>query len=160
MSADRVVLTAAGAARLQAELSELKSSGRRKISQALAEARAHGDLSENAEYHAAKEQQGVMEARIRELDSALSVAEIIDPASIPASGRIVFSCEVVLYDEAEDKELTYRIVGHLEADLAQGLLSVHSPLGRALIGKEEGDVVQVQAPAGQLQYEVVAVRYD
>ena len=159
MSADRVVLTAAGAARLQAELSELKSTGRRKISQALAEARAHGDLSENAEYHAAKEQQGVMEARIRELDHALSIAEVINPASISASGQIVFSCEVVLYDETEDTELTYRIVGHLEADLTQGLLSVHSPLGRALIGKSEGDVVQVEAPAGLLQYEVITVRY-
>ena len=159
MSTDRVVLTVAGAARLQEELRQLKSTGRRNISQALAEARAHGDLSENAEYHAAKEQQGVMEARIRELDSALSIAEVIDPARITAKGQVVFSAQVVLYDEAGDQELTYRIVGHLEADLAQGLLSVHSPLGRALIGKAEGDLVQVEAPAGRLQYEVITVRY-
>jgi transcription elongation factor GreA len=155
----RVPMTAPGAQRLRAELENLKSVKRPQIINAIAEARAHGDLKENAEYHAAREQQSFTEGRIKELESALSYAEIIDASKLNAGTRIVFGAIVDLIDEDSDAEITYQIVGELEADIKQGLISVASPVARALIGKHEGDTVEIQAPAGVRTYEVTGVRY-
>ena len=157
---DRVLLTAKGAAQLQAELKNLKSVERPKIIEAIAEARAHGDLSENAEYHAAREQQSFIEGRIKELEGNLGVAEVIDPAKLNVSGKVVFGALVNLYDVDADKEVSYQIVGDLEADIDRGKISLSSPIGRALIGKLEGDEFTFQAPAGEKTYEVVSVNYD
>jgi len=157
---DRVLLTAKGAAQLQSELKNLKSVERPKIIEAIAEARAHGDLSENAEYHAAREQQSFIEGRIKELEGNLGVAEVIDPAKLNVSGKVVFGALVKLYDVDADKEVSYQIVGDLEADIDQGKISLSSPIGRALIGKLEGDEFTFQAPAGEKTYEVVDVSYD
>jgi transcription elongation factor GreA len=145
---------------LRAELERLKSTDRPAIIAAIAEARAHGDLKENAEYHAAREQQGFIEGRIKELEAALSYAQVIDAASLNAGSRIVFGAHVELLDEATDKEVRYQIVGDLEADIKHGLISISSPFARALIGKSEGDRVEFEAPNGMRQYEILAVSYE
>lgn len=155
----KVPMTADGAARLQDELTRLKNVERPRISQAIGEARAHGDLRENAEYHAAKEQQGLVEARIRDLEYKLSHAEIIDVRSVAAGGRVVFGATVELYCSTEDAELRYQIVGEEEADIRAGRISIASPIARALIGKIEGDEVRVQAPGGDRVYELLKVLY-
>ena len=157
---ERVLLTPAGEAKLRAELKQLKSKDRPKVIADIAEARAHGDLSENAEYHAARELQGFIEGRIKELESKLSHAQVIDPTRTGVEGKVVFGAHVVLYDLDSEEEVTYQIVGDLEADLDQGKISVSSPLARALIGKEIDDEVTFQAPAGVKEYEVVDVRYQ
>jgi transcription elongation factor GreA len=130
------------------------------VIKAIAEARAHGDLKENAEYHAAREQQGFIEGRIAEIEAKLSNAQVIDVTTLPATGKVVFGTTVVLADESDGSEKTYQIVGEDEADIKAGRISVQSPIARALIGKEEGDVVDVQAPGGQRAYEIVEVRYE
>jgi transcription elongation factor GreA len=155
----RTPMTAGGAERLRAELERLKSQDRPRVIQAIAEARAHGDLRENAEYHAAREQQGFIEGRIKELDAALSYAEVIDVARLNAGARIVFGATVDLADEDSGDEVTYQIVGDLEADIKRKLISVSSPLARALIGKSEGDSFDFIAANGTKRYEIVAVRY-
>lgn len=157
---DRVLLTVKGAQALTAELKNLKSVERPKVIQAIAEARSHGDLSENAEYDAAKEQQGFIEGRIKELESQLSIAEVIDPSKLNAQGKVVFGAFVKLYDESADREVSYQIVGDLEADIEKGQISLSSPIGRALIGKYEGDECTFQAPAGEKTYEVLSVSYE
>ena len=155
----RSPMTAKGAERLRAELETLKSKDRPRIIQAIAEARAHGDLRENAEYHAAREQQGFVEGRIKELEAALSYAEIIDVGRLNAGSRIVFGATVDLADEDSGEEVTYQIVGDLEADIKRKLISVSSPLARSLIGKSEGDSFEFIAANGTKRYEIVAVRY-
>ena len=157
---DRVLLTKNGAEALQAELKNLKSVERPKVIEAIAEARSHGDLSENAEYDAAKEQQGFIEGRIKELESQLSIAEVIDPSKLNVQGKVVFGTLVTLYDIDADKEVSYQVVGDLEADIDKGQISLSSPIGRALIGKSEGDEFTFEAPSGEKSYEVVSVSYD
>ncbi|MEK9941690.1 MAG: transcription elongation factor GreA [Gammaproteobacteria bacterium] len=156
----RVLLTPDGAERLREELTRLKKHDRPAVIQAIAEARAHGDLSENAEYHAAREQQGFIEGRIAELDSKLSVAEVIDSARLNAAGKVVFGAWVDLWEEDGDREVTYRIVGELEANIDEGLISHSSPIAKALIGKTEGIEIEFKAPGGIKRYEVLAVRYE
>lgn len=153
-------LTVRGAQMLKEELTRLKSRERPRIVQAIAEARAHGDLKENAEYHAAREQQSMLEGRIAELEEKLANAQIIDVRSLAADGKVVFGVTVVLADESSGDEMTYQIVGEDEADIKHGKVSIHSPIARALIGKEEGEIVEVQAPAGSRSYEIVEVRYE
>jgi transcription elongation factor GreA len=155
----RTPMTAKGAERLRAEVERLKSVERPRIIAAIAEARAHGDLKENAEYHAAREQQGFTEGRIKELEAALSYAEVIDVARLQPNGKIVFGATVQLADEDSGEEVTYQIVGDLEADIKQRLISVSSPIARAMIGKSEGDSIEFQAPNGIKNYEIVSVRY-
>lgn len=155
----KVPLTAPGAQKLREDLQRLKSVDRPRVINAIAEARAHGDLKENAEYHAAKEQQGFIEGRIADIESQLSNAQIIDVTTLNAGGKVVFGATVDLIDEESGAEVTYQIVGDLEADIKQGKISVSSPIARALIGKEEGDVAVVKAPGGEREYEIVAVRY-
>ena len=155
----RTPLTARGAQALRKELENLKSVVRPRIIEAIAEARAHGDLKENAEYHAAREQQGFTEGRINELESVLSYAEVIDISKLNAGSRIVFGATVELEEPHSGETVRYQIVGDLEADIKQGLIAVSSPIARALIGKSEGDSFEFQAPNGVKQYEVVAVRY-
>ena len=155
----RAPLTSKGAERLRAEVERLKSVERPRIIAAIAEARAHGDLKENAEYHAAREQQGFTEGRIKELEAALSYAEVIDVARLQPNGKIVFGATVQLADEDSGEEVTYQIVGDLEADIKQRLISVSSPIARAMIGKSEGDSIEFQAPNGIKNYEIVSVRY-
>ncbi len=152
-------MTLQGAQRLRAELEELKSVQRPAVINAIAEARAHGDLKENAEYHAAREQQGFIEGRIKQLEGELSHAEIIDTSKLDAGSRIVFGARVTLADVDTDEERSYRIVGDLEADIKQGLIAISSPVARALIGKHEGDSVTIEAPGGTREYEVVEVSY-
>ncbi len=152
-------ITKRGAEMLKAELHKLKTVERPSVINAIAEARAQGDLSENADYDAAKERQGFIEGRINEVEGKLSAAQIIDPASVDAGGRVVFGATVDLEDEDSGGAVTYQIVGEDEADIKQGLVNISSPIARALIGKEEGDVAEVQAPGGTRRYEVVAVRY-
>ncbi|HKQ31059.1 MAG TPA: transcription elongation factor GreA [Burkholderiales bacterium] len=152
-------ITTEGAEKLKVELQKLKSVDRPRIIQAIAEARAHGDLSENAEYHAAKEQQGFIEGRIVELESKMSAAQIIDPKTVNADGKVVFGATLSLMDEQSEQKVTYQIVGDYEADIAQGKISISSPIARALIGKSEGDVVEVQVPGGLRSYEILEVRY-
>ncbi len=156
----RAPLTVKGAARLRGELENLKSVKRPAVISAIAEARAHGDLKENAEYHAAREQQGFIEGRIQELEFVLSHAQLIDTAALNAGSRVVFGATVELADCETGDEVTYQIVGDLEADIKQRLISISSPLARALIGKHEGDTVTIQAPAGSRDYDIVAVRYE
>ena len=156
---NRTPMTAKGAERLRRQLEQLKSVERPKIIEAIAEARAHGDLSENAEYHAARERQGFIEGRIASLDEALGTAEIIDVAKINADGKIVFGATVELFNLDNEQQARYQIVGEKEADIEQGLLSVTAPIARAMIGKEEGDVIQVNAPGGLVEYEVLPVAY-
>jgi len=154
---DKIPMTRAGATALDAELKQLKSVERPAIIQAIAEAREHGDLSENAEYHSAREKQSFIEGRIKELEAVLSRAEVIDPVKL--SGPIKFGATITIVDEDSDERKTYQIVGEPEADLERGLLNMKSPLARALIGKEEGDSVEVRTPGGEKSYEVVSVRY-
>ncbi|HEX9810686.1 MAG TPA: transcription elongation factor GreA [Burkholderiales bacterium] len=155
----KMPITAAGAEQLKTELGRLKSSDRPRVIQAIAEARAHGDLSENAEYHAAKEQQGMLEARIKDLEHKLAAAQIIEPTTINANGRVVFGATLDLHDEDGEQKVTYQIVGDYEADIAKGKISISSPIARALIGKEPGDEVEVQVPGGVRRYEILDVRY-
>lgn len=155
----KVPLTVRGAEMLKAELQKLKSEERPRIIAAIAEARAHGDLKENAEYHAAREQQAFVEGRIKEIESKLGNAQIIDVAKLNAGGKVVFGATVDLVDEETAEEVTYQIVGEDEADIKLGRISVSSPIARALIGKEEGDVATVQAPGGTRVFEILAVRY-
>ena len=152
-------LTINGAEKLKAELHRLKTVDRPAVITAIAEARAQGDLSENAEYDAAKDRQGFIEGRIQEIEGKLSAAQIIDPSSLDAGGRVVFGATVELEDEESGEQKRYQIVGEDEADLKLGLINVSSPIARALIGKEEGDVAEVQAPGGVRRYEIVAVHY-
>ena len=152
-------ITQRGADKLKAELQNLKMVERPSVIAAIAEARSHGDLSENAEYDAAKNKQGFVEGRIQEIESKLSLARIIDPANLHAEGKVVFGATVELEDEASGGVVTYQIVGEDEADLKLGLINIGSPIARALIGKEEGDSVEVQTPGGVKRFEVVAVRY-
>ncbi len=154
-----IPLTTRGAVKLKDELHRLKSVERHAVIQAIAEARAQGDLSENAEYEAAKDKQGFIEGRILEIESKLAAAQIIDPAAVDGGGRVVFGATVDLEDEATGDQVTYQIVGDDEADLKLGLISVSSPIARAMIGKEAGDVAEFQAPGGKRRYEVVEVRY-
>jgi len=153
----KVPITRAGHTALDGELKTLKTVERPAIVRAIAEARGHGDLSENAEYHSAREKQGFIEARIREIESIMSLAEIIDPATL--SGSIKFGATVTLVDEDTNEERTYRIVGQPEADIGRGLLNIESPLARALIGKEEGDSVEVGTPGGERSYEVLKISF-
>jgi transcription elongation factor GreA len=157
---NKVPLTVRGAEKLRAELQELKAVARPKVIKAIAEARAHGDLKENAEYHAAREQQSFIEGRIKDIESKLSLAQIIDVTKLHAEGRVVFGATVEVFEEETDQEHTYQIVGEDEADIKQGLISVSSPMARAFIGKSEGDVAVVQAPGGERHFEIVAVRYE
>ncbi|MEO5702690.1 MAG: transcription elongation factor GreA [Gammaproteobacteria bacterium] len=155
----KVPLTIRGAEKLRAELQELKSVVRPRIIAAISEARGHGDLKENAEYHAAKEQQSFTEGRIADIEGKLSNAQIIDVSTVNANGKIVFGSTVDLISEETGAEVTYQIVGDDEADIKTGMISISSPIARALIGKEEGDIVAVQAPGGVREYEIAAVRY-
>jgi len=155
----RKPLTAKGAEKLRLELRRLKSEDRPRVIQAIAEARAHGDLSENAEYHAAREQQGFIEGRIKQLEHELSHAEIIDVGHLPKSDKVVFGATVDLEDQDDGTEVVFQIVGELEADVKQGLISITSPIARALVGKAEGDVVDVAVPGGTRAFEIVAIRY-
>lgn len=152
-------LTVKGAEKLRQQLHELKTVERPRITQAIAEARAHGDLSENAEYHAAREQQSFTEGRINALETALAGARIIDVTTIDAGGRVVFGATVALLNLNNDAEASYQIVGEQEADINEGLISVTSPIARALIGKSAGDTVDVDAPGGVIEYEILAVKY-
>lgn len=152
-------LTVAGAARLREELENLKSVKRPAVINAIAEARAHGDLKENAEYHAAREQQGFIEGRIQELEYALSHAQLIDVATITAGSRVVFGATVDLADSDTGDEVTYKIVGDLESDIKQRLISISSPMARAMIGKHEGDSITIEAPGGNREFDIIAVRY-
>ena len=155
---NKVPITARGAEALREELKKLKTVDRPRVIDAIAEARAHGDLKENAEYHAAREQQGFIEGRIKEIEGKLSNAQIIDVTTMTHNGKVIFGATVELMDE-DDKEITYQIVGEDEADIKAGRISVSSPIARALIGKEEGDVAVVQAPGGEIEYEIVGVQY-
>ena len=152
-------ITKRGAELLKTELHRLKTVDRPNVIQAIADARAQGDLSENADYDAAKERQGFIEGRIAEIEGKLSAAQVIDPAAVDAGGKIVFGATVELEDEDSGNPVTYQIVGEDEADLKQGLINIGSPIARALIGKEEGDTAVVQAPGGERRYEIVAVKY-
>jgi len=155
----KIPITIAGAERLRAELQELKTVQRPTIVTAIAEARSHGDIAENAEYHAAKERQGFIEGRISELESKLANVQIIDPALLDADGRCVFGATVDLEDMKSGEVVTYQIVGDDEGDIKQGKVSIGSPLARALIGKYSGDVAEVQAPGGVREYEILDVKY-
>ncbi|HHL45085.1 MAG TPA: transcription elongation factor GreA [Gammaproteobacteria bacterium] len=155
----KIPLTARGAEKLREELKELKTVARPRVVEAIAEARAHGDLKENAEYHAAREQQGFIEGRIKEIESKLSHAQVIDVTTLNAGGRIVFGTTVTLVDEETGEEVTYQIVGDDEADIKQGLISINSPVARALIGREEGDIAEVKTPGGIREYEILKVQY-
>jgi len=154
-----IPITKRGAEKLKAELHRLKTVDRPAVINAIAEARAQGDLSENAEYDAAKDRQGFIEGRIQEIEGKLAAAQIIDPTTLDAGGRVVFGATVELEDASSGETVIYQIVGEDEADLKQGLINVSSPIARALIGKEEGDTAEVQAPGGLKRYEIVAVYY-
>ena len=156
----RTPMTLRGAEALRTELKRLKGEDRPRVIKAIAEARSHGDLSEYAEYHAAREQPGFIEGRIGEIEAKLSTAEIIDPTSVPNNGRVIFGATVELEDQDGGKNLSYQIVGEDEADIKTGRISITSPIARALVGKSAGDVVDVVAPGGKHSYEVVKVRYD
>lgn len=152
-------LTTTGAQRLRDELENLKSVKRPAVINAIAEARAHGDLKENAEYHAAREQQGFIEGRIQQLEYVLSHSQLIDVGTLNAGTRVVFGATIDLAASDTDEEVTYQIVGDLESDIKKGLISISSPIARALIGKHEGDTITIEAPAGQREYDIIAVRY-
>jgi len=156
----RSPVTLKGAERLRNELKKLKSEDRPNVIKAIAEARSHGDLSENAEYHAAREQQSFIEGRIAEIESRLSNAEIIDVARLAGSSKVVFGATVDLEDQDDGSKLVYQIVGEDEADIRRGLVSITSPIARALVGKSSGDVIDVVAPGGTRTYEIMAVRYQ
>jgi len=156
----RAPITLQGSERLRTELRRLKSEDRPSIIKAIAEARSHGDLSENAEYHAAREQQSFIEGRIKEIETLLANAEIIDVTRLPPNQRVVFGATVDLEDQEDGGRIAYQIVGEDEADIRRGLISVSSPIARALVGKSQGDVVEVAAPAGPRAYEIIGVRYE
>lgn len=157
---NKVPMTKAGEMALRAELERLRKVERPRIIAAIAEAREHGDLKENAEYHAAREQQSFAEGRIMEIEGKLSYAQVIDITAIPHTGKVIFGTTIDLINLANDQEVTYRIVGDDEADVKRNLISVSSPIARALIGKEEGDVVVVKAPSGDIEYEINQVRHE
>lgn len=154
---EKILMTQSGFAKLDAELKHLKTVDRPEIIRAIAEAREHGDLSENAEYHSAKEKQSFIEGRIKELEGAISLADVIDPAKL--GGSVKFGATVELVDEDTDEEKTYQIVGEYEADIEKGLLNIKSPLARALIGKDVGDSVEVRTPGGEKAYEILKITY-
>ena len=156
---NKVPLTLKGAEKLREELRKLKQEDRPKVIQAIAEAREHGDLKENAEYHAAREQQGFIEGRIKEIEGKLSNCQVIDVTEMEATGKVIFGVTVVLLDIETEKEERYQIVGDDEADIKQGLISVSSPIARGLVGKEEGDEVAVQVPGGLREFEILEVLY-
>jgi len=156
----KVPMTVRGHELLQEELKRLKSVDRPNVVKAIAEARAHGDLKENAEYHAAKEEQGFIEARIKDIEGKLSHKQVIDASAVDARGKVIFGSTVVILDEKTDKELTYKIVGEDEADIKLGMISYTSPIARALIGKNEGDAIEFQAPDGIKTYDILEVRYE
>lgn len=156
----REPLTTKGAERLREELARLKKTDRPAIIAAIAEARAHGDLKENAEYHAAREQQGFIEGRIQRLETGLSTAQIIDPTTLNAGEKVVFGARVTIADEETGTEITYQIVGDLEADIKENRIAVSSPIARAMIGRHEGDEITVNAPGGERQYEIIGVEYS
>ncbi|WP_299723926.1 transcription elongation factor GreA [uncultured Tateyamaria sp.] len=155
---EKIPMTRAGAQALETELKQLKTVERPAIIKAIAEAREHGDLSENAEYHSAKEKQSFIEGRVKELEGVISLADVIDPSKM--SGAIKFGATVTLVDEDTDEEKTYQIVGEYEANIEKGLLNIKSPIARALIGKEEGDSVEVRTPGGEKSYEVLKISYS
>ena len=157
---NKVPVTVRGHELLQKELKRLKSADRPRVIKAIAEARAHGDLKENAEYHAAKDEQGFIEGRIKELEGKLSNLQVIDVTSLDAKGKIVFGSTVELVDEDTGKDTVYKIVGEDEADIKIGMVSFTSPIARALIGKNEGDIINFSAPGGEKQFEVIEVRYE
>lgn len=155
----RVPLTKEGEVSLKEQLANLKFVERPQISQAIAEARAHGDLKENAEYHAAKELQALMEAKISEIENALANAQIIDVKDIPVTGRVVFGSTIEIYDIDNDKNITYKIVGNLESDPDKGKISIETPIARGLVGKFEGDEVKIETPSGPLRFEIIKVSH-
>lgn len=155
----RAPMTLRGAQRLREELEELKSVKRPAVIEAIAEARAHGDLKENAEYHAAREQQSFIEGRIKQLEGELSHADLIDVAKLNAGDKVVFGATVTIADTETDEEKRYQIVGDLEADIKQGLIAISSPVARAMIGKHEGDSISIDAPGGTREYDIVSVEY-
>jgi len=157
---NKIPLTVEGAEALQSELKKLKSEDRPRVIQAISDAREHGDLKENAEYHAAREQQSFIEGRIKEIEAKLSNATIIDISKMENTGKVIFASTVVVADEANGNEVTYKIVGDDEADIKANKISVSSPIARGLIGKEEGDVIDVQTPGGTRTLEIVEVRYE
>ncbi|MBB5319903.1 transcription elongation factor GreA [Marinobacter oulmenensis] len=157
--ADRVPMTTAGEARLREELQKLKSEDRPRVIASIAEAREHGDLKENAEYHAAREQQSFIEGRIQEIEGKLASAQVIDVTTMENTGRVIFGTTVHLVNMETDEEVSYQIVGEDEADIKQGKLSIASPIARALVGKNEGDVVAVRIPSGTVEYEIAEVQY-
>ncbi|MEQ6918042.1 transcription elongation factor GreA [Halomonas aquatica] len=156
---NKVPMTVAGEQRLRKELEELKGEARPRVIAAIAEAREHGDLKENAEYHAAREQQGFIEGRIQEIEGKLSNAQVIDVAKLPRTGKVIFGVTVGLINLETDEEVAYRIVGEDEANIKEGRISVTSPIARALIGKEEGEVVLVKTPGGEVEYEIASVEH-
>lgn len=156
---NKVPMTVAGEKSLREELNHLKGEARPRVIASIAEAREHGDLKENAEYHAAREQQGFIEGRIQEIESKLSVAQVIDVTKLPNTGKVIFGVTVSLLNLDTDASVTYRIVGEDEADIKSGRISVTSPIARALIGKEEGDVAVVKTPGGDVEYEIESVEY-
>lgn len=155
-----VPITLLGSDELKDELNQLKFTARPEVVAAIAEARAHGDLKENAEYHAAKEQQSFIEGRIQELEGVLSNAQIIDPASLPQDGRVVFGVTVELINIENENEVTYQLVGDYESDIKKNRISISSPIARALIGKEIEDIAVVKAPSGDIEYEIIAIKYE
>jgi len=157
---NKTPLTKKGAESLKAELDDLKNVRRPRITEAIADARAHGDLKENAEYHAAREEQGLVEARVRDIESKLGNAQVIDISTLNANGKVIFGCTVELENIETEEVITYTIVGEDEADIKNNLISYASPFAKALIGKEEGDVAEVKAPAGNTEYEITEVRYE
>ena len=156
---NKVPITVEGAEKLRTELKKLKNEDRPRITKAIAEARAHGDLKENAEYHAAKDEQGLSEARVRDIEGVLSNAQVIDIKAMPASDKIIFGVTVLLCNVEDDTEVRYKIVGDDEADISAGMLSISAPIARAIIGKRVGDEVDVATPGGQKSYEIVEVLY-
>ncbi len=157
---NKTPLTKKGAQSLKDELEELKNVKRPRVSEAIADARAHGDLKENAEYHAAREEQGLMEARIRDIESKLGNAQVIDVSTMNANGKVIFGCTVELENIETEELITYTIVGEDEADIKNNLISYASPFAKALIGKKEGDVAEVKAPGGITEFEIIDVRYE
>ena len=156
---DKLPITKAGEKDLTEKLRQLKTKDRPEISQAIAEARAHGDLKENAEYHAAKEQQGFIEAKIQEIEHALANAQVIDVKDIPETGRVVFGATIDLYDLTNDQSITYKIVGNLESDPESGLISIQTPIARGLMGKNVGDEVSISTPSGTIDLEIEKVHH-
>ena len=156
---DKLPITKAGELKISKQLHQLKTKDRVEISQAIADARAHGDLKENAEYHAAKEEQGFIEAKIQEIEHALANAQVIDVKDIPETGRVVFGSTIDLYDVSNEKSLTYKIVGNLESDPGSGLISIQTPIARGLLGKNEGDEVTISTPSGNIILEIEKVKH-